>query len=90
VALSASGHFSAALGRIPHLHAHESIYRRLYLLVTFGALVVVSAWGWRAAHRGGFEVFSLQTLEAIWPPLLLLVVALAVAWFHTRAKDGLR
>jgi len=54
------------------------------LIVSAAVIVVVARWGWRAAHRGGFPFLSLATLEAIWPWLVLLAIAMVGAGLSWR------
>lgn len=46
------------------------------LTFSFCVAVVVGRWAWKQAHRGGFPFFSLATLQAIWPWIVLLAVCL--------------
>ena len=45
------------------------------LLFAAYVLAVVGRWGYKAANQGGYPFLSMQTLEAIWPWLALLVIA---------------
>ena len=56
------------------------------LLVIVAVTTVVGHWAWRAAHRGGFPVFSWKTVESIWPWLVLLALGLVAAWAQARAE----
>jgi len=57
------------------------------LVFALYVLMVVARWGYKAANQGGFPFLSVQTLEAIWPWLALLVAALLITWFVNRNSD---
>lgn len=57
------------------------------IIVIACVALVVLRWGWRESDRAGFPLFSLATLEAIWPWIaLLLVCLLAIALDGPRRK----
>ena len=54
-------------------------------VILFAAVGAVAfRWAWRASHRGGFPLFSMQTFEVIEPVLAALGVGLVIIWVIAR------
>jgi hypothetical protein len=58
-------------------------------LILLGLVVVVLKQAWRLSHRGGFDLFSVETLRELEPYIVMWVVFVVgyLAWLFFKDRD---
>jgi hypothetical protein len=70
------------------LPSRDAVAGALLLLLVVAVVLVVE--GWRSSHRGGFSFFSIATLQALWPLIVLLLLGFVAAWFQIRRDRNVK